>query len=132
MGFVTKSITTLEFDSHISFLSPRSHAISNTMFGWDDLGRKEREGKEIGRKGVYFFYLVEGKSWEGKGEQCPKFCGPRMNSGNFFSLHYWVENWGKGVGFLFFPFLPSSLPHKQTVSPTQTSHFPCTLLWSPP
>ena len=35
------------------------------VFGWSDLGRKERERKEIGRKGVYFFYLVGRKSWSG-------------------------------------------------------------------
>ena len=35
---------------------------SNTVFGWGDFERKEREEKEIGRKIFYFLCLVEGKS----------------------------------------------------------------------
>ena len=38
------------------------------VFGWSDLGRKERERKEIGRKWIYFHCLVGGKSWKEKDE----------------------------------------------------------------
>ena len=36
--------------------------INKGVFGWSDLGRKERERKEIKRKEVYFHWLIGGKS----------------------------------------------------------------------
>ena len=52
-------------DTRISQLT-----LSKVVFGWDDFGIKEMEGKEIGRKMCYFLCLVEGKSQEGKNKQC--------------------------------------------------------------
>ena len=35
--------------------------LPKAVFGWGDLGRKEREGKEIRGKGIYLSCLVVGK-----------------------------------------------------------------------
>ena len=66
------------------------------MFGWDDFGRKEREGKEIGRKGTYFLCLVVGKNWEGKIKQCTTVCGSHMNSAQLTPPLPSGNSWRKG------------------------------------
>ena len=81
-----------------------THKQKNTkaVLGLGDLGRKEREGKEIGRKGVYFSYLVRRKCWDGMVDQYTNFSGTHMNSYIIISVRCWVENWrGKGCIFCF-------------------------------
>lgn len=54
------------------------------MFSWGDFGRKEEEGKEIGRKGSHLPCLVGEKNREREVKQCTRVCGSRMNSAKSF------------------------------------------------
>ena len=95
-------------DTHLSASSYDFQFLFSLHYDWlEDSRRKDREGKKIGRKVIYFSYLVVEKNWVEKVEQCPKFHGPHMNSAKILSLCYWAENCGEWGWFSLFPFLPS-------------------------
>ena len=83
------------------------------VYGWSDLGRKENERKEIGKKGIYFHCLIGRKSWKGKDEQCQNSMGPIWTVAIFFPSASGRKPWGRGE-FLFPPPCPSCF--KRTVS----------------
>ena len=80
------------------------------MLGWRNFERKQRKGKEIGRKGRSFPYLDVGRNGKGKKKQCRIVNWIHQNNAKNLPRQLVRKSVPKG-GLIDFPILPVRFVH---------------------